>query len=309
VYLEDMERASIGLAALAGTSLLLVRCYLITPYSDLTSEYPPPSDDGGGDAATGDEGGKDATGGDDGGCPPKMVPVAAPGGAGVYCVGATEVTVAEYEAFQAASQANPSLVTLPRACAWKTGYSPGVHRDGGAMPITGVDWCDAYAYCAWIGGHLCGRIGGGTVVTATALVQNDAAASQWYNACSKGGVQRFPYADAYDPLACNGADLSGDGPDPSPVKSVPTCEGGYAGLFDMSGNVSEWADECDEVSDSAAACRLESDGGRTCDFCAVRGGTWRHYNGVEADHIACAAVDSDPRDHRLGELGVRCCAR
>src|SRR5262249_52956502 len=117
------------------------------------------------------------------------------------------------------------------------------------------------------------------------------------------------YSDSYDPMACNGADRNGGAPDPLPVESVATCQGGFDGLFDMSGNVSEWADECDHTSDTAAACSGDSDGGRVCDFCTVRGGTWVRYSTQEADHLACAAVDSDPRDHRLGELGFRCCAR
>jgi formylglycine-generating enzyme required for sulfatase activity len=301
-----MERTAACLVALAGA--LLVRCYLVTPYSDLTSGYPPASD-------AGPEASSDApqpdTGGEDGGCPSNMIAVPAPGRAGAYCVGATEVTVDEYKAFYEASLANPTLVALPAACAFKTTYNPGFRRDGGATPITAIDWCDAYAYCAWIGGHLCGRIGGGTLITTSSLPQNDPAQSQWYDGCSMAGNQKFPYGDTYDPEKCNGAERtgSGDGPDPLPVKSVPTCQGAYPGLFDMSGNVSEWTDECDQPASSATACSPDGDGGRTCDFCAVRGGTWRHYNPPpEADHVACAAIDSDPRDHKLGELGLRCCA-
>jgi hypothetical protein len=38
-----------------------------------------------------------------------------------------------------------------------------VGAGSGNFPITNVDWCDAYAYCAGIGKRLCGKIGGGTL--------------------------------------------------------------------------------------------------------------------------------------------------
>src|SRR5262249_40663852 len=107
-------------------------------------------------------------------------------------------------------------------------------------PVHAVDWCDAFAYCAWAGKRLCGRIAGGSVdpTFGTDL----ASESEWYNACSRGGQHAYPYGDTYDPRACNGLEYgAGTGPQ-LPVGSLSSCTGGFAGLFDMSGNVSEWED-------------------------------------------------------------------
>jgi len=62
-------------------------------------------------------------------------------------------------------------------------------------PVTQVDWCDAWGYCAAAGKHLCGRIGGGN--TLQGYETGDAKKSEWYSACSKGGAQTYPYPGQY----------------------------------------------------------------------------------------------------------------
>ena len=58
--------------------------------------------------------------------------------------------------------------------------------NGSPFPVVGVNWCQAYGFCKSAGKRLCGRIGGG----ANAFTDYaSAAASQWYNACSKVGTQ------------------------------------------------------------------------------------------------------------------------
>ena len=82
-----------------------------------------------------------------------------------YCIDATEVTVAAYGAFLAT---NPSTMTLPASCSMKTSFVPGAPLDlnRGNYPVSQVDWCDAWGYCAAVGKHLCGRIGGGNTLGA-----------------------------------------------------------------------------------------------------------------------------------------------
>jgi sulfatase modifying factor 1 len=110
-----------------------------------------------------------------------------------------------------------------------------------------VDWCDARAYCAGVGKRLCGKIGGGSNATAD---NANAAKSQWYNACSSGGVNAYPYGNTRDGSACNAYD---HGTGELPVGSLSTCQSsimGYEGVFDMSGNVYEWEDSCDNTLES-----------------------------------------------------------
>jgi hypothetical protein len=68
-----------------------------------------------------------------------------------------------------------------------------------------VDWCDALGFCAFVGKRLCGGMGGGPITVQNA---NDASQDEWYNACSEGGVQLYPYGNTYQPTACNGLSSS-----------------------------------------------------------------------------------------------------
>jgi len=85
--------------------------------------------------------------------------------------------------------------------------------------------------------------------------------SEWFNACSHGDdkLHAWAYGVAFDEDACAPA----DGSTPFPVASYPGCVGGYPGLFDMSGNVGEWTNEC---SFDDASC-----GNSAPPCCAVRG--------------------------------------
>ena len=225
----------------------------------------------------------------DGACSGSAGP--APVRVGAYCVDSTEVTNDDYAAFLAVDAG--SLAPQPAACTWNTSYVPNPNGwppgpDAGAYPVVAVDWCDAYAYCAWAGKRLCGAPGGGSASYADLA---DAGASQWFAACSMGGALVYPYGDTYDNAACNGADFP-DADILRPTGSLPACVGGYAGLFDMSGNVFEWEDAC------------EGDGGAG-DLCRIRGGS---YFSFEAN-LACAADVSFARSASVyGDIGFRCCS-
>jgi formylglycine-generating enzyme required for sulfatase activity len=76
------------------------------------------------------------------------------------------------------------------------------------------------------------------------------------------------------------------------------CEGGFAGLFDLSGNVSEWDDMCESgvgAGDLAAA--------GAGDACAIRGGS-AYFSG----EMDCAVVVGARRDTAFASIGFRCCA-
>ncbi|HEY8072933.1 MAG TPA: SUMF1/EgtB/PvdO family nonheme iron enzyme, partial [Labilithrix sp.] len=54
-------------------------------------------------------------------------------------------------------------------------------------PVVCVDWCSAFAYCAWRGKRLCNG-------------------SEWVDACSDRGAKTYAYAQSFDACACNVAD-------------------------------------------------------------------------------------------------------
>jgi formylglycine-generating enzyme required for sulfatase activity len=230
------------------------------------------------------------------GPPPPPPPMSCPSGRGpdmikvtsvgqTYCVDATEVTLGQYDEFIATS---PDLDDQPPECAFNRSFGPQFQVADKNMPVQFVDWCDARAFCRWAGKHLCGKIGGGP---SAFDAWQDATSDEWFGACSEGGMRAFPYGQQYERVCRDDNDNRGGGDQNmrvTPVKTHPACEGGVAGLFDMSGNVKEWADSCDEN-----------------DNCRVRGGG--AYD--RESNLRCAADDRSPRSHATADdIGVRCCA-
>jgi len=192
----------------------------------------------------------------DGACPsdlpgPKLVSVPTPDG-GSYCIDATEVTSGDYARFLAALSQEPVAPMQPPVCEWNTSFAATASTTE-ALPVVGVDWCDAVAFCTWAGKRLCGKIGGGPVeYTHYALARE----SQWYNACSAGGTKTYPYGDSYRGSTCNGYERGAGGV--VAVAEMAACEGGYPGLFDMSGNVDEWEDSCAAATGADDQCQFRS---------------------------------------------------
>jgi formylglycine-generating enzyme required for sulfatase activity len=287
--MEEMARARH--LALATTALAGGACAALIGVDD-TQYVGEPADAGpetsAQDSAAGDDardGSVDAAAaGDASRCPgeagPSMVDI------GRFCIDSTEVTVGQYRAFL---YDNPSLGLQPAFCDWNS-YTPDPWPQApDALPVSGVTWCDAYAYCAWAGKRLCGAIDGGAVAF-TDQAQTDPNDDQWYRACSHG-ANPYPYGDTYDASACNGPERDAGGP--LPAASFPACQGGYPGLFDMVGNVAEWEDSC-----------RTTDAGRD-DTCAVRGGSFASPSGVEQQ---CGFLGIVAARDFTGDFGIRCCA-
>jgi formylglycine-generating enzyme required for sulfatase activity len=209
------------------------------------------------------------------------------GGTGFYCVDRTEVTVTAYEGFLADS---PSAANQPPGCEWNTEFNPSgawpPPPGTGDRPVTFVDYCDAVAFCGKGGKRLCGGIGGGSVAF-DAFAK--ATASEWFNACSQGGKRAYPYSTSYDASACNGIDYGSGGP----VKtgSAPKCEGGFAGLLDMSGNVFEWENSCEGAAGATDKCR-------------IRGGGFNS----NAANLRCDVAADAARSTATVTIGFRCCS-
>jgi formylglycine-generating enzyme required for sulfatase activity len=179
-----------------------------------------------------------------------MVEIPLPDGTS-FCIDSTEVTIADYTAFL---QAKYPLANQPSFCAsndtFDSGNVPVPFIE--SLPQVYIDWCDAYAYCAWAGKRMCGRIGGGSLTIAEYA---DPTKSQWVYACTGGGTKIAPYGDTYEPKVCVTEEFDGvagyqaDADVLRPVKSAPACVGGFDGLFDMSGNAAEFEDAASAMID------------------------------------------------------------
>jgi formylglycine-generating enzyme required for sulfatase activity len=223
---------------------------------------------------------------------PKMVR------AGAICIDATEVTQAQYQAFLTAMAGDVSGQIAQ--CTWNSEWTPGgslgctFDPTGHATyPMIGVDWCDAWAFCAWAGKRLCGRVGGSGVPSADAGTIDDPAQSERTAVCTKGGLHRFPYGDTFDPNACNGGEHTGTR-ETVPVATTPGCQGGYAGVFDMAGNVHEWENACDTTTAGNEGMN---------DNCAFRGGSYH-----DTPEDSCFTDFAWARIMADCDLGIRCCA-
>lgn len=228
---------------------------------------------------------------------PKMVRVDG------YCIDATEVTEAQYLEFfsrvspAAALDASPPL--MPQECAFKDSFLPGgknfcywnpdVYPN---FPVVCVDWCDAYAYCKWAGKRLCGAIGGGPIAWAGGDDINPDR-DQWYRACSRAGTRAYPYGSPHAPGACHDEFVDAG---VNEAGAYPQCQGGYEGIFDMTGNASEWEDSCDDSGGGDAGTHR----------CKQRG---RSYFSNAGEDATCRVTElGAPRRAHFEDIGFRCCA-
>ena len=142
-----------------------------------------------------------------------------------YCIDSTEVTRAQYRAWL---EANPSTAEQAASCRRNATFAPeascmaaaSCQSDCDRHPQVCVDWCDAYAYCRGVGKRLCGKIGGGPNPDGD-YRWGDFEWSQWFNACSAHGMQKYASGLTYQAHDCNGP---GHGAGKTvPVASMKTC--------------------------------------------------------------------------------------
>ncbi len=221
-----------------------------------------------------------------------------------FCIDTTEVTNAEYQAFLDAA-ADPGA-QAERCRSWNTSFAPAPNTfkatngpgcpafdpvGRAASPVVCVDWCDADAYCRWAGKRLCERPGGGGVIDPT-----DPHGDEWVIACTGDQPRRYPYDNGPVVARCVDRRYPQASPDVRPVKEASGCEGGVAGVFDMSGNAWEWTNDC--TADPANAPTAA--GG---DACLPRGGSF------SSDVTAASCFDTVAfhRQDLAGDTGFRCC--
>lgn len=213
-----------------------------------------------------------------------MISVPRPGGGAAFSIETREVTQKQYQAFLVSKAGDVSGQAAP--CTSNSSYLPSQNWDPTTTPnrpVVGVDWCDARAYCAWAGRHLCGGFAGASL--STIALASDTTKSEWAIACTKGGTQTFPYsASTNNDTACNVLKpLTSHADD---VATYPKCIGGYTGLYDMVGNASEWVDACDSSGN-----------------CAIMGGSWH----AGLSPVQCSLTFGGARTSSFDDLGFRCC--
>jgi formylglycine-generating enzyme len=259
--------------------------------------------DGGGVSAEGGNGGDGGDGsvGADGGGIGEAGSPSCPVGKGApmvriadFCIDERETTFGDYNTFLIGA---PSIAAsgMPAECAFKTGFEPanGMRPPSQfSIPAHDVDWCDAWAYCAWAGKRLCGGHDGASLPYATL----NGAEDEWYRACSNGRTTQFPYGATYDVTRCNVGGHLDSGTAPGASGSFPGCRGTSApfdAITDLVGNIGEWQRSCNDAADAGGAATP----------CRVRGGGW--YN-VQQD--GCLDSDALTRSSRMSKAGIRCCA-
>jgi formylglycine-generating enzyme required for sulfatase activity len=259
--------------------------------------------DGGGNAADGSvgDGGAGADGASDATTPGEGGSLTCPSGRGApmvrvadFCIDQRETTFGDYRVFMLAGAA-VAATTVPAECAYKKEFAPAFWprpSSDDPLPAQDVDWCDAWAYCAWAGKRLCGGTDGAKLSFATPTDPRD----EWYRACTNELTTQFSYGPQYDVTRCNVSGHFDSGLAPGAPGSFPACRGTsapYDAITDLVGNVGEWQRSCNDDAGTSAESTL----------CRVRGGNW--YDNAKQ---GCVDNDALSRNARMSKTGIRCCA-
>jgi len=185
-----------------------------------------------------------------------------------FAVGKYEVTFAEWDACAADGGCN--------------GYRPSDEGWGrGTRPVIHVSWNDAQAYIAWLRQK-------------TRQPYRLLSEAEWEYAARAATVSAYYWGPRAS--TANAKYNSRDGTAP-----VGTYAPNSFGLYDMSGNVSEWAADCMNASYGGALSNgrpwLEGD----CDLRALRGGAWNS----GPNNLRSANRDFDAAGFRVFRNGFR----
>ena len=177
-----------------------------------------------------------------------------------FALGKTEVTRGQYAAFvQGSGYAGGGGCWVLEEDKWKQAEGadwrkPG-YRQSERDPVACVNWDDAQAYVKWLSKK-------------TGQSYQLPSEAQWEYACRVGGGQRYCGSDVADEVAVHGR-KGGDKTQP-----VGTKKPNVWGLYDMSGNVVEWTQDCWNESYAGAPTDGAARLGGNCGRRVMRGGSW-----------------------------------
>jgi formylglycine-generating enzyme required for sulfatase activity len=184
---------------------------------------------------------------------------------------------------------------------WRDDYRG--DRAAPALPVVHVSWNDAHAYLQWLSQH-------------TGKHYRLPSEAEFEYAVRAGSAARYPWGDGNPERALG--NFTGEG-DRSPSKrswsqAFPHYSDGFwgpapvhsfaangFGLFDMDGNVSEWAEDC--WHDNYVRAPRDSDAwvNPGCERHVVRGGSW----GSDPLQVRSAFRIAAPAETRSARVGFR----
>ncbi|HNR95695.1 MAG TPA: SUMF1/EgtB/PvdO family nonheme iron enzyme [Anaerolineae bacterium] len=196
-----------------------------------------------------------------------------------YWIGETEVTNAQYRLFVEAGGYDTRAYWSETGWGWKGSTRlPRWWNDsrwnGEQQPVLGVSWYEAEAFCRWTGGRL-------------------PTEAEWENAARGGPLSRghiYPGSDQVDEVAWYGSNSG------RVTHSVRGKQANELGLYDMGGNVAEWAADWYDANYYAYSPRANPAGPAVGTTRVLRGGSW-YYKGAGA-RCAYRGGGYDPGERR-----------
>ncbi len=204
----------------------------------------------------------------------------------------TEVTVGQYLAFCRATDTHwPEWLEEGNEYHVETGTDPyyknvGYQREGSEnLPIVGVSWDDATAYCQWLSEE-------------TGQRYRLPTEAEWEYAAGGGDTLRTTYAgiNSESELGQYAWYSANSNSQPQPVRQKRP---NRLGLYDMSGNVWEWC--ADWYGDYPSEPQTNPQGPAEGSFRVLRGGSWK----FSARHCRVAGRDGYYPTYRNTGLGFR----
>jgi formylglycine-generating enzyme required for sulfatase activity len=201
-----------------------------------------------------------------------------------------EVTRSEYLAFWRATADGRNILGLPADCGFKStvNHSPSIEgwptltEAEARLPVTGVDHCDARAYCRWAGKRLCAGDDGKPLRVPFDTRKTFTTTGEWQLACEAAAIVAS---------TCNTTPNGQPESKVAAVGSFPGCKS-PSGTYDLFGNVGEWIDLCTDVNPQ----------------CRIVGGSSEFRPETMGCKSSDARYDYAPSSRRAGNLGFRCCA-